>query len=285
VQRRDPERRGGDRLTQAARRATLWAARPSRQEAAGAPTGAPAFPGRWHGRIAHWPREQEPRTPSEPQPNQPKRGSPVKQLAALAALAVLTVGSAYPAFQASNDGSAAKKEVEGLKQSQTEVQKALWLHRPPEGETGTSAASRAAECGGGDRRNPGERWRRSPSWSRLPVPVLCPSFQPDVAPAHDELRQARRQVRAPGLSSGVDPSPGPQAVGGRCAGEQGKYWEMHDRLFGNRPWGYRPGNMPRRWLASPAFSSVERQVRHANSQGSRRRDDGRGQGRPLFFLG
>ena len=67
---------------------------------------------------------------------------------------------------------------------------------------------------------------------RLPVPVLR-ARQPDAREGARDLRR-QGQDRLQGFPAAEPPEAPKAAEAAHCAGEQRKYWEMHDAMFANQ---------------------------------------------------
>lgn len=165
----------------------------------------------------------------------------MKQLAALAALAALALVAPYPGFpETGEELKALGKEVEALKEGQKAIERDLQRVRvllqagplAPPSELGNVVLSVQGA------------WAKGEKTARLTI-VEFMDYECPVCSRH--FRDVLPQLEAEYIKTGrvryvlrdyplepIHPHAFKAAEAARCAGDQGKYWEMHDQLLGNQ---------------------------------------------------
>ena len=171
----------------------------------------------------------------------------------LAALVVLTIGSPQPAFpQGGDDIKALMKEVEALKEGQTAIQKDLQelktllqgvrqpAARPAEPQNVVLSVDGAPSLGNGDAKV------TLIEFSDYQCPFCGRHFSqtlPRLMTEYVKTGKVKYVLRDFPLEP-IHPLAFKAAEAARCAGDQGKYWEMHGRLFSNQQ-ALGPKDLPR----------------------------------------
>ncbi len=221
----------------------------------------------------------------------------MKYLVALTALAVLTLFSAHPGLaQTSEELKTLGKEIEALKEGQKAIEKDLrelktLLHAgrvaPPSELENVVLSVEGA-------------WAKGEKTAGLTV-IEFMDYQCSVCGQH--FREVLPQVEAEYIKTGkvryvlrdyplepIHPHAFKAAEAARCAGDQGKYWEIHDRLLDNQR-ALGPKDLPEHaralGLDVPSFQQCLDSGRYAEAI---RKDIAAAQaagvgGTPTFFLG
>ena len=104
---------------------------------------------------------------------------------------------------------------------------------------------------------------------RLPVPIL-PAGRADAQAAARHLRrQAAHQVGKDFPLTQIHPQAFKAGEAAHCAGDQGKYWELHDRLFANQQLLQAGGSQEARLGARPRGGGIQHLPRHLEVWGAR----------------
>ena len=171
----------------------------------------------------------------------------------LAALVILTIGSPQPAFpQGGDDIKALMKEVEALKEGQTAIQRELQdlktllqgLRQPAarlaEPHNVVLSVDGAPSMGNGDAKITLIEFSdyQCPFCGRHVSQTL-----PRLITEYVKTGKVKYVLRDFPLGP-IHPLAFKAAEAARCAGDQGKYWEMHDRLFSNQQ-ALGPQDLPR----------------------------------------
>jgi protein-disulfide isomerase len=160
----------------------------------------------------------------------------------LAMLAGLTFLSAHAGLaQSSADVQALRKEVEALKDGQTAIRKLLQevkdlllrgaqATRPPEPQNVVLSVDGAPFMGSPDAKVTLLEFSdyQCPFYGRHASQTL-PQFVAEYVKT-DKVKYVLRDFPL----EAIHPQAFKAAEAARCAGEQGKYWEMHDRIFANQ---------------------------------------------------
>jgi protein-disulfide isomerase len=163
-----------------------------------------------------------------------------KNLAALFAVALLAL-PAQRAFSQTNEDL--KKDIEALKEGQQAIQKdlqeikKLLAARPAAPGTGVDQAMNAIVETAGDPTKGNKNAKLTVvEFSEYQCP-FCGRHVRDTVPTIDkdyiQTGKVRYVFRDLPLES-IHKNAFKAAEAAQCAGEQGKYWEMHDRLFANQ---------------------------------------------------
>ena len=217
----------------------------------------------------------------------------------LAVLVVLTLGSPQPGFsQAGDDIKALMKEVEALKEGQAAIQRELQelktllqgvrqsAARSAEPQNVVLSVDGAPALGNGDAKVTLIEFSdyQCPFCGRHVSQTL-----PRLMTEYVKTGKVKYVLRDFPLQA-IHPLAFKAAEAARCAGDQGKYWEMHDRLFANQQ-ALGPEDLPRHaeavGLDMARFREcLEKEVHAAKIRQDLSDGEKTGvRGTPAFFLG
>lgn len=223
----------------------------------------------------------------------------MKRLAVLLVMAALVSGSPQPGFsQAGDDNKALRKEVEALREGQSAIQKELQelktllqgarltAPRPAEPQNVLLSLEGAPSVG-----NPNAKVTLV-EFSDYQCPFCGRHFSqtlPQLMTEYVKAGKVRYVFRDFPLES-IHPQAFKAAEAARCAGDQGKYWEMHDWLFANQGALGLPDLLRHAKALALGAAKFQQCVESGTYGASVRSDQADGQkagvsGTPTFFLG
>jgi protein-disulfide isomerase len=220
-------------------------------------------------------------------------------LSVLPVLATLIIGFPQPGFpQGGDDIKALIKEVEALREGQSAIQKELQelktllqgarqaAARPPEPQNVVLSIDGAPSVGNGDAKV------TLIEFSDYQCPFCGRHFSqtlPRLMTEYVKTGKVKYVLRDFPLES-IHPQAFKAAEAARCAGDQGKYWEMHDQLFGNQQ-ALGPQDLPRHAEAVGVDVTRFQQCLEKETHAAKIRQDLNDgekagvRGTPMFFLG